>query len=120
MLALLVAALVPTVVMTAALALEHLERCVLRPVPLDRAHVDAAVTRSMGDGNAAATLPEHRSTPITAGQRARATFWNPTGIPTGPGPRSRSVTSSWTSASMSLGSGSSFAIGPVSSRVRST
>ena len=36
MLALLVAALVPTVVMTAALALERLERCVLRPVPLDR------------------------------------------------------------------------------------
>jgi hypothetical protein len=30
MLALLVAALVPTVVMTAALALESLERCVLR------------------------------------------------------------------------------------------
>lgn len=40
MLALLVAALVPTVVMTAALALERLERCVLRHVPLDRAHVD--------------------------------------------------------------------------------
>ena len=40
MLALLVAALVPTVVMTAALALERLERCVLRQVPLDRGHVD--------------------------------------------------------------------------------
>ena len=40
MLALLVAALVPTVVMTAALALERLERFVLCHVPLDRAHVD--------------------------------------------------------------------------------
>ena len=40
MLALLVAALVPTVVMTAALGLECLERCVLRHVPLDRAQVD--------------------------------------------------------------------------------
>jgi hypothetical protein len=40
MLALLVAALVPTVVMTAALALERLERSVLRHVPLYRAHVD--------------------------------------------------------------------------------
>ena len=42
MLALVVAALVPTVVMTAALALERLERCVLRHVPmsLDQAHVD--------------------------------------------------------------------------------
>ena len=40
MLALLVAALVPTVVMTAALPLERFERCVLRHVPLDREHVD--------------------------------------------------------------------------------
>ena len=40
MLALLVAALVPTVVMTAALALERLERSVLRHVPLDQPHVD--------------------------------------------------------------------------------
>jgi len=40
MLVLLVAALVPTVVMGAALALERLERCVLSHVPLDRAHVD--------------------------------------------------------------------------------
>jgi len=42
MLALVVAALVPTAVMTAALALERLERCVLRHVPmsLDKAHVD--------------------------------------------------------------------------------
>ena len=38
--ALVVAALVPTVVMTAALSLERLERCVLRQVPLDRGHVD--------------------------------------------------------------------------------
>ena len=40
MLALVEAALEPTVVMSAALALERLERCVLRQVPLDRAHVD--------------------------------------------------------------------------------
>ena len=40
MLALLVAALVPTVVMTAALALERLERSVLRHVPPDQPHVD--------------------------------------------------------------------------------
>ena len=40
MLALLVAALVPTVVMTAALVLERLERCVLRHGSLDGAHVD--------------------------------------------------------------------------------
>jgi hypothetical protein len=40
MLALMVATLVPTVVVTAALSLERLERCVLRQVPLDRAHVD--------------------------------------------------------------------------------
>jgi hypothetical protein len=55
MLALLVAALVPTVVMTAALALERLERCVLCHVPLDRAHV-AAAARSVDDGNAAAPV----------------------------------------------------------------
>jgi hypothetical protein len=40
MLALVVAALVPTVVMSAALALERLERCVLRHVCLDRGRVD--------------------------------------------------------------------------------
>jgi len=39
-LALVVAALVPRVVMTAALSLERLERCVLRHVPLARAHID--------------------------------------------------------------------------------
>ena len=43
-----------------------------------------------------------------------------TGIPTGPGPPSRPVTSSWTSASRSLGFGSWSAIGPGSSRRRST
>ena len=59
MLALLVAALVPTVVMTAALALERLERSVLRHVPLTGRTSTAAVTRSVGDGNAAAPwVPE--------------------------------------------------------------
>jgi hypothetical protein len=59
MLALVVAALVPTVVMTAALSLERLERCVLRQAPLDRGTSTAAVTRSLGDGNTAApVVPE--------------------------------------------------------------
>ena len=59
MLALLVAALVPTVVMTAALALERLERCVLRHVPLDRAHVDRRGDAVGGYGNVAApVVPE--------------------------------------------------------------
>jgi len=54
MLALLVAALVSTVVMSAALALERFERRVFRPVSLDPAHVAAAVTPAVGDGNVAA------------------------------------------------------------------
>jgi putative transposase len=43
-----------------------------------------------------------------------------TGYPDGPGRRSRPATSSWTSVITSTGFGSSFAIGPVSSRLRST
>jgi hypothetical protein len=57
MLPLLVAALVPTMVMTAALSLERFERCVLRHVPLDgAARRPAAVTRLVGDGSAAAPV----------------------------------------------------------------
>ena len=59
MLALLVTALVPTVVMTAALALESFERCVLRHVSLDRAHVDRRATPPVGNSNVAApVVPE--------------------------------------------------------------
>jgi len=50
MLALLVAALVPTLVMTAALVLERLERCVLRHGSLDGAQVDRPSSGSSSSG----------------------------------------------------------------------
>ena len=63
MLALLVAALVPTVVMTAALLNASNDACSAMCLSIGRTST-AAVKRSMGDGNAAALVGSRLGTPV--------------------------------------------------------